>query len=328
MKQKKQPKVSIIVLTWNGLQHLHDCLTAIKKQSYKNIEPIVIDNGSTDGSIEFIKKKFPKFKLIENGENVGFCKGNNIGVHQSTGKYVVFLSNDTELEKEFTKELVTFAEKAPKDVGMLSGKLLLFDKRDRLNSAALKMYDEGSSVDEGIYEKDDGRFDAVKEIFGPCGGAAFYKRETLEDIRMGDDYFDSDIFIYCDDSDLAFRSRLRGWKCFFVPSARVYHKLRATTSKRPEFSVYLGLRNKCFLIIKDFPLPLLIKKAPKILFRQILSMIYYAPRYFKASFKARIDVIRYLPKMLKKRKVIQKRRKVTSEYIESILVKRGWFSQK
>ena len=323
MKTKQKPTVSLIVLTWNGLEHLKDCLPSITKQTYKDFETIVVDNGSTDGSIEYIKNNFPKFKLIENGKNLGFCKANNKGVHASKGKYVVFLNNDTELDKDFVKELVEYAEKADDNVGMLSCKMIFFNKRDHINSIGLKMFDDGTSIDDAFDVKDKG-YDKPQEVFGPCGGAAFFKREALDSIKMGNDYFDSDFFIYADDSDLAFRLRLNGWKCMYVPKAKIYHKFRATCGQISDFGVYHGTKNKLYLIIKDYPLSLLIQKFPKIFFRQLISMGYYLTKGKKAAFKARLTFIKNIPKMLGKRKTIQKNKTIKTKEIKKEINNKNW----
>ncbi|MFH1972240.1 MAG: glycosyltransferase family 2 protein [archaeon] len=317
-------KVSIIIVNWNGLDHLKDCLPSIEKQSYRDYEVIIVDNGSIDEGIDYVEKNFPQYKIIKNNKNLGFPKPNNQGIHIAKGEYILLLNNDTELDRDFLKNYVEFAEQSEKDVGMFSCKMLFFNRRNGINSIGLNLYDDGSSIDEAFNEIDKG-FNSSKEVFGPCGGAALFKKEALEDIKIEDDYLDSDFFLYAEDTDLAFRLQLRGWKCQYVPNAKVYHKVNATTKKIPNVGVYHGHKNKIFLILKNYPTSLLIKKSPKIILRQFISIFYYLTKFNLTPIKSRIAVIKLLPKMLKKRRIIQKSRTLSSKEVESLLKSKKFF---
>src|SRR3989338_3853888 len=119
-------KLSVVVLNWNGKQYLNNCLGSLSKQNYKDFEVILVDNGSTDGSVDYVRKNFPKARVIENKKNLGFTIGNNIGIEKSKGRYVFILNNDTKLDKSCLKELVNVMD-SNKKIGMVSAKMLFFD---------------------------------------------------------------------------------------------------------------------------------------------------------------------------------------------------------
>jgi len=317
-------KVSVIVLTWNHKEELDMCLNSLKKQSYKNFEVIVVDNGSTDGCQELVRKKYKGFKLIENHKNLGFAEGNNVGIREAKGEYIVVLNNDIEADKDWLKEYVKEAEKHP-ETGSFTCKLLFYDRPDVINSIGHKIFWDGTCVDEGFDEKDKGQYGKVREVFGAPGGISFYRREALEEVKEGKDYYDSDFFLYSEDLDLGFRLQWRGWKCLYVPKAKLYHKHGSTCKTIPNITLYHYIQNKVYVMIKNYPLRLLIAYSPVILSRQVVSFFYYLVRFNKAAFKARFMIFWNLPKMLRKRWRIQRRRKVSFSRINGLLQKKSLF---
>ena len=313
------PKVSIIILNWNGKDLIRECLNSVTTQNYPNFETIVVDNGSIDNSKEIIKKY--KVRLIDNPKNLGFAKANNIGINASKGKYILILNNDTKLDKNFLKELVNVAEKHP-EAGMFSSKMIFYDKRDKINSIGLLLYWDGTSKDEG-FGKNKNEYNEIREVFGPCGGAAFYSRKMLNDIKMKNDYYDSDFFIYSEDLDLAFRARWKGWKCYYVPKAKLYHKFRATTGKVSNFGLYYGIKNKIFFIVKNYPLRLIIYYFPIIITRQLISSFYYLIKLNPVALKSRIIMLVSIPKMIIKRNTIMRNKKSDYEKIKKWLLPRS-----
>jgi len=253
-------KLSVVVLNWNGKQYLNNCLGSLSKQNYKDFEVILVDNGSTDGSVDYVRKNFPKARVIENKKNLGFTIGNNIGIEKSKGRYVFILNNDTKLDKSCLKELVNVMD-SNKKIGMVSAKMLFFDS-NKVDTLGLKVLKWGFTED----------IKKAEQIpFCPCGGAAFYRKAMLEDTKLDDDYFDSDYFIYADDYDLGFRARLRGWDCRLADKAIVYHLHGATMSKETDKQIYLGDRNRIWTIIKNYPNGLLAKCSIHLTLLQILS---------------------------------------------------------
>ena len=320
------PKVSIIVLNWNGKEHLESCFSSIKEQTYDNYETILVDNGSTDSSIDFVKEKFPWVKIIPIPKNIGFAKGNNKGIEESKGDYILTLNNDTKLDKNCLKNLMDIVEKNPR-VGMFSLKMMFFYETNLINSTGTLVHKDGSAMNRGMKQKDNKQFEEIEEILGPCAGAALYKKEMLEDIKYKDEYFDSGFFIYLEDVDLIFRSILKGWKSIYVPSSIIYHVHSATMQAKSPIKLYLSERNRIWYTLKTFPLKLILKMPYYILKRYLklsknknsLEGKFKKRDYIKALFKAWLVGLFYSPKYLRKRFKIQKTKKITEKEFLIIL---------
>lgn len=306
-------KISIIVLNWNGKKYINDCLTSIFYQSYKDFEVIFVDNASTDGSINFIKDSFPNVKIIQNKENYGFAKGNNIGIRKAKGEYILILNTDTKLDKDFLKEIIK-PTKDPK-VGMISSKATYFDTK-KIDTIGIKVFISGLSKDVKT-EKE------ASLAIVPSGVAALYKKDMLEDIKLNGQYFDEDYFVYSEDLDLGLRAILRGWKFVHVPKAEVLHIHSASTRKSSDYIQLLGHRNIIWTILKNFPTTSLIKYSIPIILMQLTTIAYY---FLKLKpiliLKLKFSALMSIGKMLKKRKIIQQRRKISSKEFEKLLIKK------
>ncbi|MDP2921387.1 MAG: glycosyltransferase family 2 protein [Candidatus Omnitrophota bacterium] len=265
--------VSVIVVNWNGLRYLRSCLASILFQTCKKIEVIVVDNNSTDGSVDFIKKEFPQVRLIRNSKNYGFAKGNNIGIRIARGEYIVTVNNDTELEAGCVQELVR-AVNISSDIGMCAAKILLFNHRDLIDSAGMLLYPDGLAICRGHLAADAGNFNTAEEIFLPTACVALYRKEAI--VKAG--YFDENYFAYCEDTDLGLRIRMLGYKCVYEPRARVYHHYSGTTGQDLSLKIYLSERNRVYTIIKCYSLAGLIESLYHTLIRYILYI-------YAASFK-------------------------------------------
>ena len=206
-------RISVVVLNFNGKQYLHDCLSSLALQTCMDFEVIVVDNGSSDGSVEYLRGNFPWVKVVRNEENLGFAEGTNSGIREAKGDLILTLNNDTKADKDFIKRLIEPMSETK--VGMCASKMLFPD--GRINSAGICISRSGAAWDRGMFEPDTGQYNQEEEVFGPCAGAALYRKEMLEEIGL----FDEDFFLYMEDVDLAFRGRLAGWKCIYVPEAVV-----------------------------------------------------------------------------------------------------------
>jgi GT2 family glycosyltransferase len=189
------------------------------------IEVWVVDNGSTDGSVDIVRRRYPETNLLDCGENVGFCRANNLGIYSSTAPFVLVLNPDTRLEPGFLERLLPAFED-PR-VGMAAGKLLRFDGR-RLDSCGQRLAPSRRPLDRGYGSVDRGRFDRDEEVFGVCGAAALYRREMLEAVadpgeRPERCYFDEAFFAFSEDLDLAWRARRLGWKAVYRHRAVGHH---------------------------------------------------------------------------------------------------------
>src|SRR3972149_8610335 len=244
------PLVSVIVLNWNGGGFLEECLNSLANQSYKRFEIIVVDNGSTDGSLELVKKKFSgSVKLIENGRNLGFSGGNNRGIEAAKGSYILLLNNDAVAEKKWIEELIISAEKYPK-TGMCASKVLSYDNRNIIDNVGHLIYRDGLNRGKGRLEEDRGQYDNEEEVFFPSGCAALYRKKMLDEIGL----FDDEFFAYGDDTDIGIKGRLAGWKCLYVPSAIVFHRYSGSSNPYSELKAFYVERNRVWIAIKYFPL--------------------------------------------------------------------------
>jgi GT2 family glycosyltransferase len=221
-------------------------------QTYSPLEIIVVDNASTDGSAEFIEKRFPQVRIIINKGNLGFGGGNNVGIRVSQGKYVMVLNNDTHVEAKCIEELKRSIEKS-KRYGACASKILLEMEKGVIDAAGIVVGQDGISIGRGRLEPGD-RYDKEAEVFFCSGCASFFRREMLEDIGL----YDDDFFAYAEDTDLGWRARLAGWKCIYSPKAVVYHTHSASSSAYSHLKAFLVERNRIRVAIKNFPFVLLL----------------------------------------------------------------------
>lgn len=293
--------ISVVILNFNGKRYLEKCLSSLDAQTYEDFEVIVVDNASSDESVDYLKAQFPWVRIVKNENNLGFAGGTNSGIRQAQGKYILTLNNDTQVDKRFLEYLIGPMQ-SDKSVGMCASKMLFLDSR--INSAGICLSRSGASWDRGMFEPDQGQYDSPEEVFGPCAGAALYRREMLEEIGL----FDEDFFLYMEDVDLAFRGRLAGWRCVYVPQAKVYHHHGGTAGFRSDLSVYYGNRNVIWYAVKDFPTGLLITSLPFILSRNLAAIIYYAMKgQGRVILGSKLDALVGVPKMLRKRRQVMRR---------------------
>ena len=252
-EQKMISLASVIVLNLNGKKFLEICLESLERQTYKNFEVILVDNGSSDDSVDFVKKKYPDVKIIKNKKNLGFAEANNQGFEISKGEYIVVLNNDTRVEKYWLENLVKGAEKDEK-IGMVASKILLMNSQKEIDSVGVNLCLDGMSRQRGRCEVDKGQYNKSEEVLFPSACAALYKRKMIEEVG----FFDEDFFAYCEDSDLGLRGRLAGWKAVLAPGAVVHHHYSGTAGKYSSFKVYLVERNHTWFCMKNFPAELLL----------------------------------------------------------------------
>ncbi|NJD54175.1 MAG: glycosyltransferase family 2 protein [Candidatus Methanoperedens sp.] len=257
LKRTVTGTVSIIVLNWNGKQYLETCLSSLVRQTYKNIEIIFVDNGSSDGSIDFVRNKFPGIVISGHTTNLGFAEGVNSGIRISKGEFIATINNDAQADENWVNNLVRVIESDP-GIGCCASKMMRYYDRNIIDSAGIVIYQNGNAYDRGREEKDTGQYDKMEEIFGSCAGAAIYRREMLDEIGL----FDKEYFAYFEDVDLSFRMHLFGWKCIFAPDAIVYHMHSATAKSSSPFKIFFIERNKLWNMWKYFPVQVLIVQLP------------------------------------------------------------------
>lgn len=244
------PKMTIVIVNWNGKKFLKPCLDSIFKQFVDGIEIVIVDNGSTDGSIDFINNNYGKNFIIENKENLGFAEANNIGIEHSRGEYILTLNNDTVIENDFFINLFEAVAQSEESVGMWAPKILSISDNETIDSVGGLLVSRcGIAKGRGRNKIDEGQFDDVQS-FIPSACCALYKREMLNNIGL----FDKDFFAYCEDTDLGLRAIRAGYKCENVPLAKVYHHYSGTTGKYSFKKAYLIERNHIWVVLKNYTL--------------------------------------------------------------------------
>ena len=317
-----QPLVSVIIPNWNGKRFLAECMDSIKEQTFSDFEIILVDNGSTDGSAEFVEDRYGEsVRIIRNKENLGFAGGNNVGIRSARGEYIVLLNNDTLVEPTYLEALVK-AIGSDRQVGMWSSKVYSYYRRDRVEAAGELIYWDGLNRARGQYEQDRGQYDELEEIFFPPGCGGMYRKSLFEEIGL----FDEDFFAYGDDAEIGIRARLAGWKCIYVPKAVVYHKNSGSSGQYSPFKAFFVERNRFWITIKYFPWPLLILSLFFTYYRFSFQAygalthrgaagkfteIYSPLRLMGILLKAYGSGLRYLPRMWRKRRLLKRLKKVT-----------------
>lgn len=260
-------RVDVIVPTFNGRELLGECLRALRRQEFADFSVTVVDDGSTDGTARFVREQFPEIQLVRLAGNGGLARACNAGIAATSGEFVALLNNDTEPEPGWLKALVAALDAAPA-AGSAATKLLLYDRRDTLHSAGDCVAIDGMPLNRGVWQVDTGQFDAATVVFGPCAGAALYRRRMLD--AASDQYgapFDEDLFMYCEDVDLNWRARRAGYESTYVPCARVFHRLSATGGGT--LASYYTARNTILVIAQNFPWSLLRRYWRQILRAQL-----------------------------------------------------------
>jgi GT2 family glycosyltransferase len=261
------PHVTIVILNWNGRHLLPACLSALDAQTFRDFEVIVVDNGSQDGSPEWLTAQHPAVCLIQNSTNLGFATANNQGIRTSRAPLVMLLNNDAYLAPDCLQVLVEAAERVAW-AGMFACKILQHDTPERLDSAGIEVDRAGMAWNRGWGDLA-ANHTQVREVFGPSAAAALYRRTMLDQIGLLDD----DFFIYYEDVDLAWRAQWAGWRCLCVPEAVVEHVHSATTQRGSPFKRRLLSRNKWWAIAKNYPFSQLWLYVPVMLLIDLAALV-------------------------------------------------------
>lgn len=244
---RSSPQVRVVVLNWNGRAFLGPCLAALARQTYPAFRVTVVDNGSTDGSVELIRTQFPDADVIVNPRNLGFATANNQAIRASSEPFVATLNNDTEVEPDWLQELVRSAQSDP-SVGAVASKMVFHADPEIINSCGIALDRAGIAWD-AWGGRPAALVDHSHEVFGACAGAALYRRTMLDQIGP----FDEDFFAYLEDVDLAWRARVAGWRAVLAPRAVVRHVHSGTLGDASPRKRFLLGRNKLWMIAKGLP---------------------------------------------------------------------------
>lgn len=245
--------VSVVVVNYGRAELLRACLKSLLAQTWPRLEILVVDNGSQDHSLDVVFSFANRgVRLLPLTENRGFAAAVNQGVRRARGELVALLNNDAVASPEWIEQLVSGVGASP-DVGMCASKIL-FHGSDVIDKAGHLIFPDGQNRGRGTGERDRGQYDVTQEVLAADGCAALYRKEVLE--QAGG--FDERFFAYAEDADLGLRARRLGWRCLYVPEAVVHHHHSSTLGPYSPRKIYWVERNRLWLALKNFPLPLLL----------------------------------------------------------------------
>ena len=261
--------VSAIVLNHNGRGYVEAAVRSLVEQVPPCLEVLVVDNDSRDGSAEELLARFgDRIRLLRAPRNLGFGAGNNLGLRQARGRYVLLLNNDAEASASLARELVAAAEADPR-VGMVAAKVLDHRRRDLIDTTGHLLYPDGLNRGRGRLEVDRGQYDACSTALLPSGAAGLYRRAMLDEIGL----FDESFFLYGDDADLGLRGRIAGWGCAFAPRAVAYHHYSRTSGAYSSLKAFYVERNRVWVLLKVFPWSLVLLSPAYTLARLALAAV-------------------------------------------------------
>ena len=309
-QDSKTPTICVVLVNYNGGDFLRQCLESLRAQSFTDFEIVIVDNCSEDGSLKAAADLCADCKILELGENTGFARGNNIGVGATEATWIATLNVDARADPNWLAVLVDATERFP-DAVMFGSTQVKAEDPDILDGAG-DVYHVSGMLWRGGFGHALETLPPEGECFGPCAAAALYRRDVF--LAVGG--FDEKYFCYCEDIDLAFRLRLRGYRNIQVAAAVVHHHGSAISGLRSDFSVYHGMRNRFWTFVKNMPGPLLVLFMPAHILATLLNLAIILPRgTFLSGVKGLIAGLSGLPDILGARRKIQADRIISASQI-------------
>jgi GT2 family glycosyltransferase len=321
--------VTVTIVTFNSGRYIAQCLDSVLKQDYARKEVIVVDNASSENTASILKDFEGRVRVVYNRENVGFAAGQNQAIALSEAEWVLALNPDVQLMPDFISMMVAAGE-ADLSAGSVCGKLLRMStncempQEQVIDSTGIYFTPAMRHLDRGSEEVDDGRYGQFEYVFGASGAAALYRREMIEDISIGGEFFDSDFFAYREDADVAWRAQLLGWKCLYTPLAVGYHVRTVLPANRRVLPAVLNMhsvKNRWLMRIKNMTPGVYRRCWLPATVRDLMVIAGCVLREF-SSLRAFPFVVRNLRRFLQKRRQIMARRRANDGYMAT------WFSDK
>lgn len=309
------PKVSVVIPVWNGREHLGMVLSSLRAQTTDDFDVTVVDNGSTDGTLAYLREEWPEVRAVPLAENVGYAGGATRGVDATRGEHVAFLNDDMELEPDWIERLTAELEEDPR-LGVVTSKVMFHHDRNLIYQAGFEFYVYGWCATRGVNEPDEGQYDVRLPSVGGTGAGSIYRRAALE--RAGG--FDEDYFMYCEEVDLGLRVLLAGYTGLYVPAPVAFHIAGAKAGKTPELQRRLFYRNQLLTWVKDVPWSILWRALPK-------ALLYLLHQYRverqngspRVALGAYAEFLRMLPATLRKRRRVLRRRAISTAELRSLM---------
>ena len=312
-------ETAVIIPNYNGEQYLRECLDALAGQTSKDFSVLIVDNGSTDGSLSLLQNEYPQVSVLALPENTGFCHAINEGTRQTEAPFVVYLNNDTVVFPDFIEELTAAIKRHPKAFAV-GAKMLQYRDHEKIDSAGVLYsamgwaYDRGKDRDASLYEKEE-------EVFAVCAGAAIYRRKYL--LRTG--LLDEAHFAYLEDLDLCYRARIMGFENWYAPMAKVYHVGSAASGSRHNpWKVKLSAQNNVYVIHKNMTKGQKIINAPFLGAGFLIKSLFFTGKGLGRDYREGLKAGAELPKLPEnKKKIVPVKKKNQANYrkIEKELLK-------
>lgn len=324
MRTEKQVLTGFIIVGWNNKQLLDECLSSVLNQTYGDKRVIYVDNGSTDESLVYVKKHYPQVITIDAGENLGFAVANNMGiklaVEEEKCRYVALLNTDARISEDWLEKLVSFAELHPHSASFQSPTFDYYD-HSVLDSYAITVDHCGRATQLGYRRQE--ALPNTRKVFGVNAAAALYSSAFLSSQPFGNDYFDSDLWMYLEDVDLAARATILGWDNWFVNESSAYHMGSATSNKNPGFSVYMVYRNNLPMLVKNLPFSILLRILPGLVLTDLKSLyqLWRGKNYraFCALIKGRLFGLTKVPLFLRKHLSLSKHQRISTDQLWKLM---------
>jgi GT2 family glycosyltransferase len=317
-------RVSVTIVTYNSGRFIKRCLESVLAQRFANKEIIVIDNASTDGTVDILEQFEDQCQIIYNDENIGFAAAQNQAILTSSGEWVLTLNPDVLLLPNFIQALVDAGQFDAK-IGSVCGKLLAilatFDLPDKplVDSTGIYFTPNLRHLDRGSQEVDNGHYLQHEYVFGATAAAALYRRQMIEDISLGEEFFDPDFFVYREDADVAWRAQLMGWRCIYTPHARGYHVRNVLPGNRRALPPVINMhsvKNRFLMRMKNMTGHLYWRNWFSITARDIVVLSCCLVRE-QSSLRAFGYIARNWKRVMSKRREIMNRKRVDDDYIAS-----------
>ncbi len=307
---QSEPLVSMVIVNYNSGELLRRCLESVRIQTYPKWEVIIVDNASHDASLRTVEG-LDRITIVRNNRNVGFAAGQNQGMRQALGRYLMPLNFDIEMTPQFLDHMVAAIESSP-SIGTVTGKLMQMGEEakrlDLFYSTGHLMPPNRFPLHRGAGERDCGQYDQIEEVFGAPGAAPLYRREMLEDVAFQGQYFDESFFTWYEDVDLDWRAQWRGWKCLYTPWAVAYHRGHPEGLGRNLKHIAISIRNRWLMIAADECMVCASRNAFALIGYELGLLRYVVRANLPSAYaKALWSFVHLLPLAQKKRQHIRKR---------------------
>ncbi|HET9957659.1 MAG TPA: glycosyltransferase family 2 protein [Polyangiaceae bacterium] len=309
------PSIAAIIVNWNSRDDVVDAVRSLLTQADSDVDIVVVDNGSKDGSVEALQQFAPQVRVIETGANLGFAEGCNRGIEASNSDWVFILNNDAIVAPGGMARLRAAAAAAPEDLGMLQPCIVFRTNPDQVNSSGVIVFSNGAARDRD-FAAPVSATQQGSEVFCCTAGAALYRRSMLQRVKRPTGYFDRTFFMYFEDVDLGWRCRLAGYRAVYFPEVVVLHRFQASSSRRGRhFARSHSQANRVRSLIKNASPRMLARSIPRTV-SDLTQLTMHDPR-------ALGRLLRTLPELLQERQAIASLRQVDPARIE-----KDWMANK